>query len=100
MAQRLIVDNIIVLHSLRNTYKGKQGWYALKLDMSKAYDRVEWDFLRLLLEKLQFPTLFTDLIMKCVSTVEYSVILNGELLPSFKPERGLRQTLYQLIYLF
>lgn len=102
VAQRLITDNIIVaafqvLHSLRTTYKGKHGWYALKLDMSKAYDRVEWDFLRRLLEKMQFPRLFTDLIMKCVSAVEYSVILNGALLPSFRPERGLRQVLSFLL---
>lgn len=46
--QRLITYNIIVvfetLHSLHHRYKGKEGWYALKLDMSKAYDKVDWDF--------------------------------------------------------
>lgn len=59
--------------------------------MSKAYDREEWDFLELLLQKMKLPLIFAELVMKCVTMVEYSVILNGSILPSFKPKRGLRQ---------
>lgn len=59
--------------------------------MSKAYDMVEWAFLKFLLDKMNFPSHFIDLIMECVTSMEYSVLLNGEMLPSFRPERGLRQ---------
>lgn len=92
---RLITDNIIIsfeiLHSLRHRYTGKEGWYALKLDISKAYERVEWGFLKVLLEHMGFPTSFVQLIMDCVTSVQYSVVLNGEVLPACTPERGLRQ---------
>ncbi|XP_052886937.1 uncharacterized protein LOC128295414 [Gossypium arboreum] len=47
--RRLISDNVIItyedLHSLQMKKKGKKGNFALKLHMSKAYDRIEWDFL-------------------------------------------------------
>uniref|UniRef100_A0A8R7PG21 Reverse transcriptase domain-containing protein n=1 Tax=Triticum urartu TaxID=4572 RepID=A0A8R7PG21_TRIUA len=59
--------------------------------MMKAYDRVEWHFLEAILTKLGFNMVFVRLIMKCVSSVRFSVRVNGELLPFFTPSRGLRQ---------
>lgn len=43
------------------------------------------------MHKMNFPTNFIELIMKCVSSVSYSVLLNGDVLPAFRPTRGLRQ---------
>ena len=49
---------------------------ALKLDMSKAYDRVKWTFLINLMDKLGFDRKWTDLIKSYISTVSFSILIN------------------------
>ena len=71
--------------------KGKKGSLALKLDISKAYDRVEWDFLRGILVKLGFPEIWINRVMCCVSTPSFSVCINGKAYDNITPSRGLRQ---------
>ncbi|KAH1097956.1 hypothetical protein J1N35_014877 [Gossypium stocksii] len=64
---------------------------ALKLDMSKAYAKVEWAFLRDMMLRMGFESSWVDFIMQCVSTASYSISINGERGSLFKPERSLRQ---------
>lgn len=59
--------------------------------MMKAYNRVEWYYLEAIMRKLGFSTRFVRLAMKCVSSVIFSVRVNGELLPFFTPSKGLIQ---------
>lgn len=54
---------------MKNKRVGKLGSFALKLDMSKTYDRVEWTFLRLLLQRMRFFGPWIAMLMKCVETV-------------------------------
>ncbi|CAN0875023.1 LINE-1 retrotransposable element ORF2 protein, partial [Linum grandiflorum] len=90
-----ITDNIIIAHEIMHFLKrktnGSTHYLALKLDMEKAYDRIEWDFLFEMLRKLGFHRSFISWIQACITTVSYSVNLNGRRVGFFKPARGLRQ---------
>ena len=94
ISNRLITDNILVafemLHHLKNKRKGKEGLMALKLYMSKVYDRVEWVFLEKLMEKLGFANRWISFISSCIRSVSFSILVNGEPHGHFTPNRGLR----------
>lgn len=63
---------------------------AVKLDISKASDRVEWEFLRKMMIKLGFDERWVALAMETVITASYSILLNGEPKGFIKP-RGIKQ---------
>ena len=73
---------------------------TMKLDMSKAYDRIEWDFLCLLMKKMGFHKRWINLIFGCISSVSYSILVNGEPQVDIKPSRGIRQRDPLSLYLF
>ncbi|XP_074297338.1 uncharacterized protein LOC141628049 [Silene latifolia] len=91
---RAISDNVLVafeiFHYMKNS-KSTGGYMAIKLDMAKAYDRVEWCFLERVLRTMGFDRAWIARVMDCVSTVSFSVLVNGHPSETFVPSRGLRQ---------
>jgi hypothetical protein len=92
---RLITDNILAayetMHSMQTRMWSKTGFMGIKLDMSKAYDRVEWDFLEAVMHRLRFEAKWVNLVMKCIRTVTYVVLVNGKPVGNIRPSRGIRQ---------
>lgn len=91
---RSISDNNVLvafelIHFMKRKTKGKKGKVALKIDISKAYDRVDCIYLKLIMLQLGFNSRWVDMIVLCVSTVRYFVTLNGEKFGPITPKRGL-----------
>lgn len=79
-----------IIHSLGKK-RGKVGYMALKIDLEKAYDKIEWSFIKKMLVRINLPTNLIDIIMSCVSTVLTSILVNGEAIDPIFPSKGLRQ---------
>lgn len=101
---RLITDNIIIgyecLNKIRQSRGSRNGLIAMKLDISKAYDRVEWSFVKGTMQKLGFSVRLVDLVMNCISTASFSVLINGVAKGLIHHQRGLRQGCPFSPYLF
>ena len=77
------------LHYMRNYYAGKIGYMALKLDMSKAYDKIEWEFMQKVMRKMGFDNRWVNLMMECITIAYYSILINGEPHGHIKVSMGL-----------
>ena len=64
---------------------------VVKVDMSNAYDRLDWQFLKEVMIKMRFSSYYIDLIIECVSLVQYTIIINGSSSHFFSLTQGIRQ---------
>ena len=79
------------LHAMHSRKKGKKGSLALKLDINKAYDRVEWPFLQGIMQRMGFPEGWIKRVIRCVTTPSFSMLINGKPFDNIHPSRGIRQ---------
>jgi len=92
---RSILDNamvaIEVLNFMKAKTRGQDRYVALKLDISKAYDRMDWSYLIVALNKMGFHHRCIRWMRMCVESVDYNVLVNGEQVGPIIPGCGLRQ---------
>lgn len=88
-------DNIVIAQELVNSFQRKKGdgngWMMIKLDLEKAYDKINWSFISQVLQYFNFPSKWINLIMNCISSVQHSLIINGNTTDFFSSSRGIRQ---------
>ncbi|XP_026396703.1 uncharacterized protein LOC113291381 [Papaver somniferum] len=83
-----------IIHHMNTIYgkKGNKGIVGLKIDMAKAFDRVDWSFLmEVMKQKGRTSDKRCNLIQQCISTTNLVVLVNGAPRKKFKPSRGLKQ---------
>jgi len=90
---RSILDNamvmIEVMHFMKTKTRGNDRYVVFKLDISKAYDRVDWDYLRDVMVKMGFNNIWIHWMSMCAELVDYSILVNSEKVGPIIPGCGL-----------
>lgn len=95
LQNRRAADNAIIVQEILDHFKrtkGKKGLMLLKLDLEKAFDRIEWSFIYQALNFFNFSKPLIKLIMSCVSSSSISILINGSPTTYFSPTREIRQS--------
>ncbi|KAH9783625.1 reverse transcriptase domain-containing protein [Citrus sinensis] len=79
-----------VVHSMRKK-TGKKWFMAIKVDLEKVYDRLNWSFIFNTLQQTGIPIQLSRLVMECVTSARMSILWNGEATAEFIPGRGICQ---------
>lgn len=100
---RNISDNIIiaqeVIHFMHSKRRGR-NWMAIRLDLEKAYDRVNWKFIDATLIADGVPEFLRSIIMYAISSSSMQILWNEDTTQQFKPAKGIRQGCPLLPYTF
>lgn len=94
VAWRWIADNTVLAHELVHkvkSYKGKWRLMMAKIDLGKAYDRLEWPFINIVLRSRGFSELFGKMVYGYFSSVHYNLFINGNSVREFVSMIGLMQ---------
>eukprot|EP00253_Pinus_taeda_P015705 PITA_15705 len=89
---RQILDGLVVAQEVLHTMKTKkEKGMLIKLDLSKAYDRLSWKYLERILKAFGFCDRWVNWVISMISTLNFSILLNGAPTATFNASRGLRQ---------
>lgn len=83
LPERFIQDNILIAHEVFHSFSkksGSEGWLAIKLDMEKAYDKLEWDYILVTLIKLGFCSQWVEWTRCCISTLTSHILSLKEII--------------------
>ena len=89
---RQILDSVLIANEcLDSRLKAGVPGVLCKLDMGKAFDHISWDFLMYMLQRCGFFEQWRKWILFCISTMKFSILINGSPKDFFRSSRGLRQ---------